>query len=528
MQIIILPNVNQLSDADGGYFLRGLGTRVPGSTQLSQNLSHNHQAGDIVANSGDRVLAQVSTGGNNTATTQDVTAGEINILNNYTMIPMDGGTEARPENMAILYCVATDQVITSDPNTVNVNVTNEYTSFSQVYTQSGIPTVVVPPTSNEGDIVIVEVGGVVQSTWVHDGTVWKLMHNQTTNISVSGGNRTYYPTTTALNYKWTTLTAANLTAYGFTGVGTATIAPYTSGTPYLNHSMAIVTLVAVPQASTHTAPAHYIRHEIAIEAGADNTYFLQTLGNTDRQTIVEAWLCDPVTGVPLANGRLGAVTDGTNGLAITSNTYTRSPLNELGIQDPNRQWFAWDIPVALVDANKTASGTLKIALRTGFGNGEGNLWYISGYAMAKANYAYNWTPSLATYHNINNISAISGVNGGNQPTLFGVVDGIYNCYVPENQNRTFRIVVSDITKPIYLNVIGMAREGDGYDYSMKYANYTLKNTANGDIILNRPRVDIIAPATSHITSGHRAMGWMLSPVQLTGCSKTNRFSSSLS
>jgi hypothetical protein len=887
---LVLPNYNSdVVAGQGGYFLRGLGTRTPGSMQQDTFEQHNHQSKDVTVNQLEYVLLQISNGGN-TAPSSDATPGEPNIVNNTSKIPLEGGVETRPYNVAILWCVATDQVLISAAQ-ATVSVTNEYTSFNQVYTQAVSPLTTPPATQNEGDIVVVTsdgtTSGTVLESWTHNGTAWQLQHQQaqyllhsryvasqsaaqtgigvntaisfpttdnagtkgtqithptattfllkaggiyklTANlgwVSVAGGYarfqwfnvtsnqllftpghyetsasaatvgsgglvtafveatadatvelrqvspntaitvgnvgngnsfayaiiekvagnseylpvgtitskalhsarlrrttaqsipnststpiqftvqddnpqnigklsqddaiviaqtgsydinfrggfdgavgitattalnwavvkngtpianaqqngaiannnysggvsmenvplvvgdilrfqisqnsgsakntstslfyqptvelrqnathvtalvqplhtyigialspnitppigtpadgdtyvstsdgtkdgtlqnawvysstegvwvmtsqnathlattsdvRTYYPSTTALQERWGTgiVTAGNITAWGFTAVGAgASIVPNGSGALWNGYAMMNVSATEPVHTGTFTAPTSYVRHEIPITAGSDNAYFIQVINEIVRDPTIEVWICDPVTGVPLSSGRLYAQCTDAYDINANSQTYWRSPKNEVGLLDAYRQWYTWLLPKALIDANKTATNTIKLAIRPAFANGDANLVYVSGFAMAKADYGFNYTPYLQIHWNLNQTSA-NAANGGHTPTGWTTNAGIYTGYVPNAQNRTFRIPLPDTTKDIYLTTMGLYRptdNTDGLEYTLHSSFFKIVHTS-GDVDLGRPRLDVYAPSANQVEQGYRPMGWIV-------------------
>jgi phage-related tail fiber protein len=98
-----------------GEFLRGWdhgrgvdAGRVVGSGQMSQNLRHAHA--EVVTNSSVADLAQFVAGSKLAAPTlTQILYNDTNATDNFTVIPADhaasGGAEARPRNVAVMWCI---------------------------------------------------------------------------------------------------------------------------------------------------------------------------------------------------------------------------------------------------------------------------------------------------------------------------------------------------------------------------------------------------------------------------------------
>lgn len=367
--------------------------------------------------------------------------------------------------------------------------------------------ITTPPTGSpaDGDTYIQTTDGTsageLQSSWTYSSTAstWILTGSKATTLASSPSFRTYYPTTTAFEEKWATVrTAPQVAAMGFTGVGGATITPY--GPAYFGHFMLSASATrAITPTTNFTVPTSYIRHELAITNGKENTYFISTLG--DRETCLEVWVCDPVTGVPVK--RLAA--NGTSSIAagrIQGNQL--SPKNEAGNSSSYYQWVGFPIPSAIVSTYKTGTNTIKLALRPANGNGETNLWYITGYAMAQSDFGVT-VSGLMNFDNWLNEDAATAAK---QWAYSGMHEGRAYGAMGANTTFTVRVPVSDITKDIILNCVGNAQSTVGIS-EMAYSTFTIKHTS-GDVVLGRMQPAIESPlAKATMTYGHRASGWLI-------------------
>jgi hypothetical protein len=354
--------------------------------------------------------------------------------------------------------------------------------------------------------------GILQSSWVYSSSAnkWLLISSVPTALATTSNVRTYYPSTTLNTDRWSNsqVTPAFISGLGFTAVGGATITPYSSGTLFFGYSMMQVNIAKPIQANTFTAPTNFVRHEVAITSNSANSYFIQTLGESAIRGVgIEVWICNPVTGIPLPNGRLyGQCTD-TYDLGTNSQTYFRSPKNTQSFIDHYRQWYNWEIPQAIIDANKTITNTIKLAIRPAVQNGEGNLFYITGVAMAKSDYNYIYTPYLQMNWFLNE----TVVTTQNNPSYWGIQGGMGTGFVLNGQNKTLRIPITDITKDVYLTIMGLYRptdNSDGMMYSAHINDYKIIS-ASGDINLGQPRLDVVAPSSTIVEQGYRPCGYII-------------------
>ena len=109
----------------------------------------------------------------------------------------------------------------------------------------------------------------------------------------------------------------------------------------------------------------------------------------------------------------------------------------------------------------------------------------------------------------NTPSLVSSI--GNVPTLWGNQGGLGSGYTPLNTNRVYRIPITDTSKDIYLNVMGLFRptdNSDGMEYCLHLCDFTIVNPG-GDVALGRPNLDIVAPSTSVVKQQYRPMGWII-------------------
>lgn len=376
-------------------------------------------------------------------------------------------------------------------------------SATKVTIQNGIPTVTPPASPKEGDHVVVTsdgtATGVLQSSWVYNGTVWVKMQEQPATVAVTSGTfRTYYPSYTAfIELIKTVLTAAQVTAYGFTAVGGATVAPATAVWNGM-YPISLTATRAITPTTNFTIPTSYVRHEIAIKPGADNTYMLNVPVN--RETCIEVWVCDSTTGAPIS--RLAAKSVSTTA-AGAGQTCQLSPMNAAGQTTSVTQWVGFEIPKALVDANKTASDTIKLALRPGHLNGKTNQFYISGFAMVENAYGYGVNNQLQYDRWLNEPS----VAGNRQIAWAANVEGMACGLISSGGTVTVRVPVLDVTKDLLLNVVQNAQSNVALE--MHYCEFSLRH-ASGNVFLGRPNVVIKSQgASSALGYGHAANGWVI-------------------
>lgn len=355
--------------------------------------------------------------------------------------------------------------------------------FAQdVYVGQANPNVVSPTTFPvEGDFYIQTsdgtVTGLLQSSWVYDGDsgTWIMHGSVATAVAAPAGSpRSYYPATTAYIPRYDALqTAANVTAQGFVGVGGATVAPY--GPVFAGKYLLTCNAAVATPATAFTVPTSYVRHEVAITPSVANTYFIKALG--DREHCNEVWVCNPTTGVPVKRLASKGVAQQVAGI---KNTIQLSPLEEYGSDGDNWEWLGFEIPPDLVATYKTATNTLKLALRPGVNNGEGNQWYMAGWAVASNGIGVT----------VNNCFSHDNIlNGGTQLVYGGAQDGMSYWSVGAGATiNGIRVALPRIDKDVYLSVVALANPGN----RMAWVDVTIAH-ASGNIALGRPKPHIKAP-----------------------------------
>lgn len=355
--------------------------------------------------------------------------------------------------------------------------------------------------------------GLVQSVWEYTGTTWIQIGGFPTSVAVpAGAIRTYFPSYTALQHKFPSAMTTAPASYGFTAVGGAAITNWGSyGTPaYRMFQLTATRPTCTASANTlYSVPTSYVRHEVAVNPDTANQYMLQVLSDGTREVAAEVWLCDPVTGVPAKRLYANMANESGSSDGADRFSVSRAPDNASGYQDGFRLWVGWEIPKSLIDTYKTATNTIKLAIRPGADNGEGNIFYICGYAAVESKYAVVHLPALV-FENTANIAANrNATTGGNQLTWWGDYAGCGQCYVPNAQNRVLDIPLTDTSKDIYLTTSGLQRDGtDSSGHGISEADFSIVH-ASGDVALGRPRLDIQAPCTGICDWGHRPMGFLI-------------------
>ncbi|MFN3785231.1 MAG: hypothetical protein ACK4RS_00190 [Thiothrix sp.] len=286
--------------------------------------------------------------------------------------------------------------------------------------------------------------GLIIAEWRYTGSAWRRVSfiNHPAAAVPTTMLREYYPVRSAyVPYMTAVQTPAQIASHGFTAVGGATISNYGM---YGGYNMFACNAARVTPANAFNIPTSYIRHELAITPGVDNTYFLSTL--TDRANFVglSVWVCNPTTGVPV--------------LRVGSNSQSAKSLDShphLNIAPDNGhpqissyyEFSSWAIPKAVVDSYKTASNTLRLAIVPFDNNPEGNLFYIGGWGMASNPYGLITQPVIVTHWQME----------GTQPnalTWHGEINNIATAYVPASAVRRVRVPVLSVDKDVIFTVIG--------------------------------------------------------------------------
>jgi hypothetical protein len=392
-----------------------------------------------------------------------------------------------------------------------------------VKTQIGTP-IVSPPAIAPvpGDVIICTTDGTAntatQSSWEYTSAgAWVQTAGSVLGASIpTPGIRTYFSANTALYKDFTTaaqVNAAAIAGYGMTPVGAGVaVGPWAGGAVNVGRTYI---QVDCPGAIAGTAPldpdvfnfpTKYIRHEVQIVPGVDNTYFLYT--NQDRISTIEVWICNYATGVPELRLNGSAPT------AVYAGRHTPlhcSPTSESGSDHSYFEWFGFPIPKdALI--SRTVGGRIKLAFRPALFNAEGARLYISGFAMS-AN-AVNIT--VRTTHGIE-----KRVDSGGYMDNAGILDGTAYISVPANATAptgaagiSIRVPLVDTTKDIWLNLVGL---GNANGNPAQWLNTTIIHSS-GNIDLGRPKPNLASPyANAYLTdvgSGHPMSGWVVTASQL--------------
>lgn len=393
--------------------------------------------------------------------------------------------------------------------------------------QIGNPNISPPatiPTPVKGDIVVQTSDGTkagqLQASYVWDGTSW-VMQSAFTSPALSPATiatRTYYTGTTAWVDRFTVAeTAATMAARGFAAVGPGTSLASSSlgnyyntfvigaGIPALNTSGANI-------AAIYNIPVSYIRHELAITPGVSNSYALKLRSDqyTNGQSV---WVCN-AAGTPIARLHGNAVSR--NSAGDVGSTFGLGPTEENATWNRGWEWVQWLIPKALVDANKTATNTLKLAIAAATGTASG-FCDIGGYAMSVVgNSSYVLTPPQVLDGQSNGGTAkltISGTTTGNPYIAIMATSGTLALNSWPNPITTgggFRVSIPDITKDIYLSVISF---GNLYNYEVRSVQFGISHST-GNVPLGRPRPTQSGPlarATTEATglAGMGTHGYLL-------------------
>ncbi|UJS26268.1 hypothetical protein [Thiothrix winogradskyi] len=395
--------------------------------------------------------------------------------------------------------------------------------LSRVHFGSQLDPNVVSPAGDaiEGETFFQTVDGTKTGSklavWKYDGTTWHRMtqFSLVGTSSTADGIRTYYPSVVALQSKWTVaFNAASIAANGFTAVGGATVADY--GSAYGSPAQRMLALDATRPTVTTSAntlrslPTSYIRHEIAVKPTTANHYMLQLLtGGGWREVTAEVWLCNPTTDAPEKRlyGQAATNPGDTNGAGCGS--LCKAPDNATAYEDWYRQWVGWELPLSVITAYKTASDTIKLAIRPSGDNASNTSIFVCGYAMLESAHSMIHMPMMAYENTVNIPGNRVAASGGNQPVWWVVSAGYGAVYIPPDQNRIFDIPLPDTSKDIYLNALGLWRDGtdtDGYGEPQTW--FTIIH-ASGDVALGRPRPDIVAPIARQQRWGWKPMGFVI-------------------
>lgn len=327
--------------------------------------------------------------------------------------------------------------------------------------------------------------------------------------------RTYYPNYSVLNQKWSTsLTAATISTMGFTAVGGASIVDNGSvfGAPAYRMLRLTATrpLMSISANTVYSIPTQYVRHNVLITPNVDNQYMLQVVtGGAAREVTVETWLCDPITNLPVKRLYGSAVPRASDTNTTDTASVQRGPDNGSAYEDYYRYWLTFNIPTHLINSYKTTSNIIKIAIRPSADNGQGNIFYISGYAMCEAKYSLMHM-TMMTFENTANVGTFRIVgNGGNYPIWGGEYAGYGHSYIPPLQSRIFDIPIVNSSKDIYLTVLGLLRNAtDSEAVGVTKSIFEIVHPS-GNLILGRPRLDVYAPSTNIIKWGYQAVGFII-------------------
>jgi hypothetical protein len=383
------------------------------------------------------------------------------------------------------------------------------------------PTAIAVPV--KGDVVVVTSDGTptgqLQASYIWNGTTWLMQSAYTTPTAISSPtNRTYFTATTAFVDRLETAeTAATIAARGFTAVGAgAAIAPSALGLYIMSFMLMLTTptptLNAASIAALYTIPTVYIRHELSITAGVANAYFLR-LRSSGPDNNVDVWVCDPVSGVPVERLHGNATCRWTTG--DTGTAFSLGPDESNGAINREYEWVHWPIPASVIAARKTATNTIKLAIRKGIGAGNGNNVDIAGYAMASVgNSQFVATPVFVSDNQANGGIQLpyNATVTGNPYAILGPSAAGNITAIPANTvtGEGVRISIPDITKDCYLSLFC---HGNLYTYTNKQIQLVI-TSVTGPILLGRPRPTQSGPLAQRLAneSGLGAMtvnGWLI-------------------
>jgi hypothetical protein len=369
-----------------------------------------------------------------------------------------------------------------------------------IVNQQGNPNVSPPSgAASRGDVVIQTSDGTsngsVVATWIWDGTKWQQTgYNPTAIAAPAASPRSYYPSNPQyFDYNGqSSPTAAQITAQGFTPIGGATA---TTGSVYAGNGLIDINAVAPSITTQFTIPTSYIRHEVAVTPASDNTYFIKAIA--DRETCLEVWVCDKTSGIPLL--RLAA--KGVSAISNQAKTPIQlSPKEESGSDGNVFEWFGFEIPKAIVVANITGTGTLKLAIRPAPLNGNGNISQIAGWAVAQSSILYTVS---------NCFSFDNQLNGGGQLLYTGLATNAYWTIGANATVNAVRVPIPDVTKDCYLTLVAPTNTGGS---RAQYADTTIAHPS-GNVRLFRPKPHVKAPIADASQGdsdyGLYAAGWII-------------------
>jgi len=324
---------------------------------------------------------------------------------------------------------------------------------------------------------------------------------------------------------WTTVkTTLDVSAEGFTAVGSATVTPFAS----LFNGYALIACSATPATltTTYTVPTSYVRHQIGgyigVNEGTNNvyTYFLQTLH--DRKTSLEVWVCNYATGVP--EKRLAAKSvSASPGGALRASTGQLSPEDEPGVTSNYMQWLGFEIPLGnpgWAAAYIGANGAIKLAIRPAVGNQDGATFYISGYTIRRNPHGVSFI-SMNTFADQINDELLTGTNyNPGSLAITGTYEGMSYATIDTASNYIFTVPVLPKVenRGLYLSLISHDVPGQGA-FQGSYVNFNLANsgawnTGTGITFsqdFGRPKPGLEAPVSSRVLGyGQKAGGWILS------------------
>jgi hypothetical protein len=397
---------------------------------------------------------------------------------------------------------------------------------NQVAVQIANPNIVPPasiPTPVKGDVIIQTSDGTptgqLQASYVWSGSTWVMQSGYTAPTALASPSvRTYFNATTAFIDRFEAAeTAATIAGRGFTAVGPgATVGPSALGQYIMSHLInlspgpgAVQSVASV--AAIFTPPTAYIRHELAITAGVTNGYFLKCRSSLADQN-VDVWVCDAITGVPVERLHGNASTRFTTSDPGTA--FSLGPDESNGEWNREYEWMSFLIPAAVVAARKTATNTIKLAIRKGIGAGNLSSIEISGYAMAAVGNSQFVSTPVFVHDNQQNGGiqwGYAGVTTGNPYSTLAASVGPMT-QIPPNivTGEGIRVSIPDITKDCYLSLLS---HGNGYTYYGKSVQLTIASTT-GPVLIGRPRPGQIGRLAELLCgqSGLGAMsanGWLI-------------------
>ncbi|QTR47477.1 hypothetical protein J9253_05960 [Thiothrix litoralis] len=315
--------------------------------------------------------------------------------------------------------------------------------------------------------------GNLLAEWRYVGGTWQRLYARTgVAATVTNMTRTYHPVRSnmLLMTKTDVSTAAQVTAQGFAAHGGATCNPWSAGAAYNGYSMINCTATRAIAATRYTPPTNYVSHTLAVTPGEDNTYFCSTLTDRANFVLLEAWVCDPVTKVPVMRLHSNSQSAASTTQRLSINLAPDNGHEQVSVYFA---FMSFGIPKALVDTYISATNSLTIALRPGLNSTGTDVFYLGGWGMATNPFGLITSPVINQFW-----------SGNDDPspnlTWYGTLNRAAAASVAANGKSRVYIPIMATDKDIILTFIG--RETTLTDSAQ--VSLTLLH-ASGDVELGR-------------------------------------------